>query len=221
MKNLLRLAVALMPWFLRRHILVKCFGYELHPTARIGLSFIFPKHLAMGEGAFIGHLCVAIHLERMEMGAHSILDRGNWITGFPRGHARHFAHLGDRRPEFMVGAHAGISKNHHFDCTERIEIGDHATVAGYGSQFLTHGIDYEKARQHASPISIGARSLVGSRVVVLGGARLPARSVLGAGAVLNKAYEEELRLYAGVPARPVKHLPASAAYFSRSAGFID
>ena len=65
MKNLLRLCVVLLPWFLRRRVLVKCFGYEIHPSARIGLSFVFPKRLVLREGAVIGHLCVVIPRRRL------------------------------------------------------------------------------------------------------------------------------------------------------------
>lgn len=220
MNKLLCLLVILLPWPLRRRVLNAWFGYQIHPGARIGLSWIYPRKLVMAEGARIGHLTVAVHLERIEMGRRSIIERGNWITGFPLGGARHFAHCAGRDPALILGEESAITKGHHFDCTARIEIGAFATVAGYGSQFLTHGIDLVASRQDAAPISIGAYCFVGTDVVVLGGARLPARSVLGAKALLNKAYAEEGWLYAGVPARPVRPMPPGAAYFKRAEGFV-
>lgn len=220
MRFLLRLFVVLLPWPLRRHALTAFFGYEIHPTARIGWAWIFPEKLVLGEGAQIGHFTVAIRLARIELGTHARIGRNNWITGFPRSGSRHFAHRADRDPALVVGEHAAITKAHHFDCTDRITIGPFTTVAGYRSQFLTHAIDVVRNRQDCAPIEIGARCFVGTAVVVLAGARLPDRSVLGAMALLNQAHEQPQRLYAGVPARAVKELPADAAYFHRAEGFV-
>ena len=85
---------------------------------------------------------------------------------------------------------------------------------------MTHSIDLQLARQHSEPITVGAYCFVGTDCVLLGGAALPDRSVLGAKSLLNKPYTEPGQLYGGVPARPVAALPADAAYFSREAGFI-
>lgn len=220
MKLFFRLCVVLLPWFLRRGVLRAVYGYEIHPTARIGWSWIFPQQLVLGEGARIGHLNVAIHLERVELGAHAVIERGNWITGFPRGDARHFAHCQARVPALVLGPHTAITKHHHLDCTDRITVGAFTTIAGYGSQFLTHSIDIERNRQDAAPITIGDYCFVGTAVVVLGGAALPARSVLGAKALLNKAHAIPGQLYAGVPAEGVRALPADAEYFRRTSGFV-
>ncbi len=220
MTFLFRLCVVLLPWFLRRRLLQWVYGYRIHPTARIGCSWIFPRQLVLKEYASIGHANVAIHLERIELGAHARIDRSNWITGFPRHDSRHFSHRLDRDPALVLGDHAAITKHHHLDCTDRIEIGAFTTIAGYGSQFLTHSIDLERNRQDAAPIVIGDYCLVGTAVVLLPGSKLPARSVLGAKALLNKAHDKPGRLYAGVPAEPVRELPPDAGYFHRTTGFV-
>lgn len=82
MKMLLSLLVALLPWKMKRIVLVRCFHYDIHPSAHIGLSYIFPAHLVMEENVVIGSLNVAIHLGRMVMGKNSSISRSNWITGF-------------------------------------------------------------------------------------------------------------------------------------------
>lgn len=215
-----RAVVTLMPWPLRRRFLNRLCGYEIDPGARIGLSWIWPSRLRMSKGARIGHLNVAIHLDLIDMGEHSEVVRGNWITGFPKGAARHFAHQPERKPELRLGRHAAVTKNHHLDCTSAIEIGEFATVAGYGSQFLTHSIDIIRGCQHSEPIRIGAFSFVGTDCTVLGGAVLPDHSVLGAKSLLREAHEEEYRLYAGVPAGKVKEIPKEAAYFARAEGHV-
>ncbi len=219
MKKLLALGVVFLPWVLKRWVLRRFWGYQLADDARIGLSYIFPGHLVMGERAFIGHFNVAIHLGRMECGAHSIIDRSNWITGHPPGGA-HFSHRTERDPALMLGAHAAITKKHIIDCTDRVDIGAYTTIAGYHSQLITHGIDVVEGRQDCKPIRIGAYCLVGTRITALGGSALPARSVLGAGSVLNKAHVEEYAVYAGQPAVRVKTLDPKAAYFHRAQGFV-
>ena len=219
MKKLLGLAVVFLPWRLKRAVLRRFWGYEIAEGARIGLSYVFPGHLVMGEGAYIGHFNVAVHLGRLECGAHSVIDRSNWITGHPPAGA-HFTHRTDRDPTFSLGEHAAVTKQHIIDCTDRIEIGAFTTVAGYQSQFITHGISVADGRQDCKPIRIGAYCLVGTRVTVLGGAALPDRSVLGAGSVLNKAHTEELAVYAGQPAAKVKALEPDGAYFHRPRGFV-
>lgn len=221
-RSLLSFIVVFLPWKIRRFILNHLYHYQIHPTARIGFSYIYPRHLVMKEGSRIGHLNVAIHLDKMEMGKNSIISRGNWITGFPLGtDSRHFSHKKERKSELLMGDESAITKNHHIDCTDSIRIGAFVTVSGYASQFLTHSIDIYEGRQDCHPIIIGDYSFVGTRVTVLGGSQLPGYSVLGAGAVLNKKYTEAYKLYAGVPAKPIKDIAATAKYFGRQKGFID
>lgn len=221
MKKLVTILTALLPWPVRRWLLIQLWGYDLHPTSRIGLSLVLVDKLVLHAGARIGNGNVIKGLALVEIGEQGFIGNGNWITGFPRGaDSCHFAHQPDRCPELRVGAHAAITNRHLIDCTHRVEIGAFTTFAGFRSQILTHSIDLRLARQHSEPITIGAYCFVGTDCVLLGGAALPERSVLGAKSLLNKAYTEPGQLYAGVPARPVGSLPADAAYFSRTEGFV-
>jgi acetyltransferase-like isoleucine patch superfamily enzyme len=120
----------------------------------------------------------------------------------------------------QLGESAQITKNHHIDCTNLISIGKFSTIAGYQSQLLTHSIDLFENRQSSSPIIIGAYTLVGTNVVVLGGAVLPAYSILGAKSLLNKPFTEEWKLYGGVPAKMLADVSRDAKYFTRTEGFI-
>lgn len=221
MKILFNCLVVFLPWKLKRLILNRFYKYNLHPKAKIGFSYVFPKHLVMDEGATIGHLNVAIHLDLLQMGRKSSIARGNWITGFPTGiSSKHFAHQNDRKSELIIGNESAITKNHHIDCTNRIVIGDYVTIAGYRSQLLTHSIDVYEGRQSSKPIFIGNYSFVSTGVIVLGGGELPAYSVLAAGSVLNKCWQEEYMLYGGVPTKPIKNLPHEAVYFTRQEGYV-
>lgn len=221
LKIIINCSVTLLPFRLRRIILAKCYGYDIHPQTKIGLSYIFPKHLVMEKGAAIGHLNVAVNLDKMVLGKNSIISRGNWITGFPTGtKSRHFANDTDRKSELIIGKESAITKNHHIDCTNSVHIGDFTTIAGYNSIFLTHSIDIYENRQSSRPISVGNYCFVSTNAKVMGGCRLPDNSALAAGAVLTKVYTDEWTIYGGIPARPIKKIPATAKYFHREKGFV-
>jgi acetyltransferase-like isoleucine patch superfamily enzyme len=220
LNQLLMLLSIVLPWSLRRAFLEKQCGYSIHPTSRIGLSWIAPRRLVMEEHARIGHFTMCKNCDLLHVGAHAVIGQLNWITGFPLGNSRHFAHQTDRRPELIVEQHAGISSRHFIDCTAQVRIGAYATLAGYRSQLITHSIDLEKGRQSSEPIDIGEYCFVGTEAVVLGGSSLPHHSVLGAKSLLNKKWDTPFQLYAGVPAKPIKELPQEWAYFQRKEGFV-
>lgn len=218
---LLKLFTLCFPWFIRRRLLNYFFGYQIHPNANIGLSWVFPKSLVMQDGAKIGHFNTAIHLDSIEMHANSKIGRSNWITGFPTNtNSKHFSHQPNRISKLILGECSAITKKHHFDCTNLITIGKFSTIAGYSSQFLTHSINVHENRQGSAPIFIGDYTFVSTNVVVLGGAKLPSYSVLGAKALLNKSYEEEWFLYGGVQAKTIQAIDKKAKYFSRTDGFV-
>ena len=221
MRTFLKLFLVLLPWRWRRPLLVRWFRFELHPTSRIGRSLVFPEKLVLGPHASIGHLTMVKGLARMEVGERGSVGNLCWITGFPAGtDSPHFAHQPERRPELIVGAEAAITHRHLIDCTARVEIGAFSTFAGFASQILSHSIDLEANRQSSAPVTVGARCFVGTNCVLLGGARLPDRSVLGAKSLLNKSFEVPGHLYGGVPARDLGPLPADAKYFGRETGFV-
>ena len=177
--------------------------------------------LVMEEGAIIDTFNVAINLDKITMKANSSIGRSNWITGFPtKTNSKHFAHQSDRRSELIIGEFSAITKKHHIDCTNLITIGAFATIAGYQSQLLTHSIDIYENHQNSKPIYIGDYTFIGTNAVILGGAKLPSNSVLGAKSLLNKSFEEEYMLYAGVPAKPTSKISTDAKYFKRPIGFV-
>lgn len=220
MRKLVALLSIFLPWPLRRSVLRGFFGYEIAPTARIGLSLIFPRRLIMKENARIGSLTLCKDIDLLEIGESASIGNLNWITGFPTSTTGHFAHQFDRRPELVLGDHSAMTNRHLIDCTERIHIGAFTTVAGFSSQLLTHSINLVNNRQEASPITIGTYCFVGTNCVLLGGSVLPDYSVLGAKSLLNKSYTESCQLYAGVPAKPVKALDITTKYFQRKTGYV-
>jgi acetyltransferase-like isoleucine patch superfamily enzyme len=220
MKALLKLLMVLLPWPLRRPLLQWIYGYRLHRTSRIGLAWVFPERLVLEQHASIGHLTVVKGLDLLSLGQHAIVGRLNWISGYPSSLRTHFSHLPARRPELVLAEHAALTNRHIVDCTESVAIGRYSTVAGFRTQIITHSIDLAACRQHARPITIGDYCFIGTACTILGGSKLPDYSVLGANALLNRAYYEPWYLYAGVPAKPVAMLDADKEYFRRSSGFV-
>lgn len=219
---ILKITMLFLPWSLRRLLLNKFFGYQIHPSAKIGLAWIYPRKLIMNEKAKIDHFSIAIHLDLVFMEKNSYISRGNWITGMSNhANTNHFEHQkDDRKAELILGESAAITKNHHLDCTNKIIIGKFSTIAGYNSQLLTHSIDLIENRQNSNPIIIGNYTFIGTNVVILGGSELPSYSVLAAKSLLNKKYYEEWKVYGGVPAKEISSISEDAKYFSRTVGFV-
>jgi acetyltransferase-like isoleucine patch superfamily enzyme len=217
---LFKFIIVLLPWKLKGWVLRRVYGYEIDRSARIGLAWVYPKRLRMDKATSIDHFTVAIHLDAIELGAHATIGRSNWITGHPGDSTRHFTHQKERRPRLVVGEHSAITKRHYLDCTSEIRVGRFTTIAGHHSELLTHSIDVVAGRQDSQPIEIGDYCFLGTRCIVLGGARLPSQSVLAAGAVLTKAFDTPCSLYGGVPARWLKAIPETARYFHRTEGFV-
>ncbi|MDZ4849274.1 MAG: hypothetical protein SGI77_08265 [Pirellulaceae bacterium] len=229
MRSKLRLIVSallvLLPWVLRRPILNLVFGYDIHPTARIGFSILDVRRCKMDEKSRIGHLNFIYNLDLLDMGHESIIGRGNWITGYQqRGLRSHYSKRVDRESNLVLEDRAAITNNHLFDCSDAIRIGAFATLAGYGSQFLTHAIDLTEDTQDCEPIEIGKYCFVGTDVVVLRGAKLPDFSVLGAMSLLNKNYSSPYTIYGGVPAKEIGRVSPDMKFFSRTQptdSFVD
>ena len=220
--TILKVTIVPLPWLLKRPLLQRLFGFQLAPSAHIGLAWVYPRQLRMAEGSRIADLSVVVNLDSLVLGERASIGRSNWITGFPSAPASlHFAHQPCRRSKLLLGAHAAITKNHHIDATNLITIGPFSTIAGYRSQLLSHSIDLQHNRQHSNPITIGSYCFVGSNCVILGGSILPDNSVLGALSLLNKPFSEPWKIYAGQPARLIKPIDQTASYFNRPVGFVQ
>ena len=218
----LKILTFLLPWSLRRIVLKSVFGFQIHPTARIGWAWVFPKHLVMEEHTSIGHLTVAVNLDAIEMKHHATIGRGNWITGFPTGTGSdHFSYQTDRKAELSMAEHSAVTSRHIIDCTHRVSLGKFSTFAGFRSQILTHSIDLERSRQASAPVTIGEYCFVGTDCVLLAGSKLPNYCVLGAKSLLIRSFTDEHTLYTGIPARAIRRLPPEMRYFWRETGFVE
>lgn len=83
-------------------------------------------------------------------------------------------------------------------------IGPNCILSSGNHTFLNNS--YRFGKSESRPVSIGDGCWIAGNCSVVGGTRLPARSILGAGAVINKAFADEGSLYAGMPAKLIKKL---------------
>jgi carbonic anhydrase/acetyltransferase-like protein (isoleucine patch superfamily) len=217
---IIQIAIMPLPWVLRRRLLVGLFGFRIHPTARIGLSLLLAERVEMGEGSIIGSLTMIKGMSELTVAPRGIIGNLNWITGLPPNDPDFFSEEPDRISALAVGEDAAITNRHLLDCTNRITIGRFATVAGFRSQFITHGIDIGPNRQSSLPIEIGDYCFIGTGVIVLKGAVLGPCCALGAGSMLRGQFREEYKLISGNPAKPVRDLDRSLSYFHRTRGRV-
>lgn len=217
---LIQLLIVWLPWPVRRRLLRLLFAYQIDSSAHIGFSLIASRRLKLGAGARIGHLTICRHAEEVSLGKNARIGVLNWIYAVPPNDPTHLTEEADRFAALILDDEAVLTASHIVDCSSTVRLGPYSLVAGHGTQLITHGIDVHENRQQSRPIHIGEYSMVGTGCIILGGATLPSRSVLGAGSVLRTAESEPERLYAGAPAVAVRDLDGGRGFFVRSNGIV-
>lgn len=203
----------------RQKILRKMFGHEVHPSARIGLSFIAVEHLYIAEGSGIASFTLIRGLRECILHEEVDIGRFNWITAIPLGSGEFFQQVKDRDPSLEIGFGSVILHRHIVDCNAKVTMGELSGLAGYRTTLLTHGVDIRENAQTAEPVTIGDRTMIGSNCVILGGSVIPGYSIVSAGSTVRNAFEEP-GLYSGVPAKRVSDLPQDAKFFHRTTKMI-
>jgi acetyltransferase-like isoleucine patch superfamily enzyme len=209
--------ITLAPGPIKRGLLRWLFGWEIHSSAKLGISLFYNvKHVSMGPGSRIGHLNVFRNLRSVGLGSGGSIGQWNWITAATM--------LVD--PPYIptsgclsVGDEGAITSRHYIDCAGGVEVGRATTVAGVRSTILSHQIDTADSRQTAVPVRIGAYCFVGSNVLVTPGASIPDRCVVAMGATVVGRLPSAGMLYGGVPAKALKSVDRGA-YFTREKGFV-
>jgi acetyltransferase-like isoleucine patch superfamily enzyme len=211
-KDVVRALVWILPASQAKNRLLRSVGDDIHPSATARSCLVLRvTHVSMGVDSRIGRWNLLKNMRMVSIGEHASVGRMNVFSSHPV-----YKRLYPDGAVLEVGAHSFVTSRHQFDCSGSVAIGEYSSVAGHETKIVTHSIDVRRDAQAARPVRIGARSFVGARCLLLGGAVLPDRSVLAAGSVLARAREEgEPGLWAGVPA--VLHGPIEGAWFERSA----
>jgi acetyltransferase-like isoleucine patch superfamily enzyme len=216
MRTIVSVISLFLPWPLRRLVLNSILGFDIAPSARIGFSLLICERAVLRPRSTIRHLnLIRVGLLYLEEG--STIGNLNTIQGASQAGA-YFKHQPDRRAELVLGAQSAITSRHYIDCTNRILIGKFTIIGGVRTTLLTHSIDFRLNRQDSAPVTIGDYCFVGTDCTILKGSQLPSHSLLGAKALLNRAFNEP-GLYGGVPAVRRSSLE-DLAYMSRQTGHV-
>ncbi|MCR2823964.1 acyltransferase [Microbacterium sp. zg.Y909] len=194
-----------------KNALLRALGHavDARATARSNLVWRVGR-FTVAPDARVGRWNVFKNLREVRLGESAAIGRWNLFSAHPV-----FVRLLPDGASLRLDSHAKITSRHQLDCSGSVTLGAFASLAGHQSRVMSHSVDLAHDAQAAFPVRIGERSFVGTRVLILGGAVLPARSVLGAGSVLvrSRAADPEPGLWAGVPAR--HRGPVSGAWFDR------
>lgn len=190
MKNILSLAVALIPFNIFRVCLYKLFpDYRIAFDSKIGFLTIINVRQCNIAKAKIGRFC---HFT----GQYS-LDIGD---GANIGHQNRIYSSGRESVGYCkIGPKSHITNGHLIDATGGFTLGAFSRIAGQGSQFWTHG-----GQRENSEIVIGEKCYVGSAVRVAQGVTIADNTYVGLGSVVVHSSDEQGVLLAGNPARVVK-----------------
>jgi carbonic anhydrase/acetyltransferase-like protein (isoleucine patch superfamily) len=196
-------------------VLHRLLGFQIAPSARIGISLVLARRVVLGPRSRIGHLTVIRGLDELVLAEDALMGHLNWVYAIPTG-LGFFDHT-PRTPALFLDKAASITRRHILDCSDTVRLGSFALVAGYHSQILTHSVNLGTGRQTVKPIAIEEYSFVGSRCILLGGSQLPHHSALMAGSTLRGRYTTPYRIYAGVAATEVGSVDPTSGFFDRPA----
>jgi acetyltransferase-like isoleucine patch superfamily enzyme len=208
-------ALAILPSFLKRPLFRLFFGYKIGKRVRIGLSVIDAQQCTIEDDVQIGHLNVITRVEKLTIRDHVRIGHLNIIRGGASVSLGRYSEIirmneinsipdpdvvNEIDPVFILGDGSIITTGHKIDFTDRVEIGRRVILGGRNSSLWTHN------RQRTMPITIGAKVYIGSEIRMAPGSTIPARSIVGIGAVITAPLAEEGKLIAGVPAKTIKDL---------------
>lgn len=213
--------LAVLPNYIKIPIYNNFLDCQIHPSSKIGISYVRAKKIIMGPNSSIGHFNIINNLTILKIGENSKIGNKNRASAIPIGSKKHFSSETNRIQSLIIGNQSGIVKGHFFDCNNTISIGDFAIIAGHGSSFYTHSINIKENRQETGKINIGNYTMVGACSIITRGAELPDCSILAANSTLHEKFVEKYMLYSGVPASPIKALGHDFKFFNREKGYID
>jgi len=203
MNKWLALLVLPLPSKLKNFIL-RFLGHNIHKSAYIGFSYLNIDRIELAQDTYIGHGNVFFRLGSLQ------LDQGSRISRWNQ-----FSSGAIYQGKIILKKNASISLRHYFDVCDLIEIGENTIVAGHRSTFFTHSKGIEKI-DYTKQIVIGNFCYLGSNLKVLPGVVIADHCFVGMGSVLvGNLSESPFFLFAGNPAKPIKKLPETAAYFQQ------
>ncbi len=184
-----------------KNMVLRLLGNEIGRGADLGPNLVLRcGRFSCGAGSSIGAFNVFRNLAAVELGDHAFIGGFNQVTAAPA-----YQRIDRDAGRLVLAAGAGIVNRHYLDCSGGIRLGRMAMLAGVRSIFQSHELDLRHNRATAAPIAVGEFTFTGTRVLVLAGASVPARSIVAAGSVWVRGSDPARPgLHAGNPARWIK-----------------
>jgi carbonic anhydrase/acetyltransferase-like protein (isoleucine patch superfamily) len=207
--------VALLPPVVKPALYRRIFGYRIGRGVRIGITVLDAKVCQIGDDTTIGHFNAVIGVGCLTIGDHVSIGTLNVIRGGDEVNLGRWSQVIRRNelnsivgadpvnpcdPRLLIGAGSVVTDGHRLDFTDRIELGERVIIGGRNTSLWTHN------RQRTAPISIGARTYVGSESRMAPGSILPARCIVALGSVVSGTLEGTESLIGGTPAKVLRPL---------------
>ncbi len=210
----IELLVWLLPSSALKNKVLRMFGHDISPAARIGpVLALNVGRAVIGRGATIAALNIFRSLRLLKMGDGATMGSFNTISAHPAYQALH-SDVGS----LIMGDGAIITSRHNVDCSGIVRIGDMSAIAGRRTTILSHEIDIALNVQAAGRVIIGERSVVLTNCLVLKGAILPPHSLLIANSTLIRSRELNPApgIFGGSPAEFIRsNSPDGESWFER------
>jgi acetyltransferase-like isoleucine patch superfamily enzyme len=195
MRKFLLVLSIFLPSVLKKIVYSQIMGWKIESGVKIGYSYIDSTSVTLGKDTKIGHFNIIRDLNHLEIGKSAYI--GNFNQFFGARQCPGFASA-------LIIGHSGYVMSHHFiDVGGTILIGDHVVVGGRSTQIWGHSLLYDSGQQEfkALDVTIGKHSYIGANSTLVG-CRIPAQTVVGAGSVVTKKFEDQTTpvLIAGNPA---------------------
>jgi acetyltransferase-like isoleucine patch superfamily enzyme len=195
---MLQVLIWLLPPSRLKNRILCSFGHVIAPTARVGPTIVLDVgRLEIGDHARLGLLNVFRGLSTVRLDAYAAVESWNWISAHPA-----FQQIDPQAVTLLLGYGAKIGSRNYLDCSGTIAARPYCHIGGNRCVLQTHQPDFLHDRQTGGRITVGHHSMVSSCAVMLKGAYLPDRSLLGANSTMTAAVGHDRRqgLYAGSPA---------------------
>jgi acetyltransferase-like isoleucine patch superfamily enzyme len=215
-RNLARTFVWLLPASRAKNGALTRLGHPIHPSATAAPNLVLKVDaMSLGPHSRIGAGNLIKNMRAVRLAEGSSIGRLNVISSHPV-----YQRLYADGAVLALGAHASVTDRHQLDAAGGIDIGDLACLGGRETKIVSHSIDVRTNVQSAYPVTIGSRTYIDSRCLLLGGASVPERSALGVGSVVPRIRAGmEPGSWAGNPVEWIG--PSEGAWFSRSTPSAD
>jgi carbonic anhydrase/acetyltransferase-like protein (isoleucine patch superfamily) len=200
---LVQIFAMLLPHPIKRFLLRSVLGWSIGENTRIGCSIILCGRVSIGANCQIGHFNLFRDLKTLEIGNETkILNLNHFMASKEK----------DWPDAFSIKNNSQITSRHFFDCSGGIRIGNLCLIGGRDSQFWTHFYDSRDGigRIKWHELTVADRCYVCARSTLVY-CKIPADSVVGAGAVVTEDFSKEGTglLLAGNPAQIKRRFIAS------------